>query len=160
MNSQRNRSKLVNHLFSANTRSTIDLLPHYSRLIATLTRAIADIGPQLVALLEEQFAYLNRIELKAKQPKQPQNVQNDTEQLDQKLINVRFLSELVKFKLCKFPVIFKVLNECVKNFRGHMLIQLSEVLQCCGRFLYLTPATNKHIEKLLDIMMAKKSARR
>ena len=32
------------------------------------------------------------------------------------------------------------------------LEQLAQILECCGRFLYLTPQTHPHLVKLLDIV--------
>lgn len=40
-------------------RSRIDLLPHYSRLIATLTRYMPDVGSEVVALVGPSFHQLN-----------------------------------------------------------------------------------------------------
>jgi regulator of nonsense transcripts 2 len=66
--------------------------------------------------------------------------------------NVRFISELTKFKLCPFAKIFNVLSACVRDFKPHSLEQLAQILECCGRFLYLTPQTHPHLVKLLDIV--------
>ena len=65
---------------------------------------------------------------------------------------MRFISELTKFKLCPFAKIFNVLSACVRDFKPHSLEQLAQILECCGRFLYLTPQTHPHLVKLLDIV--------
>ena len=47
MNTARNRAKLLNTLFKIN-RNMLELLPHYSRLAATLNKSMPEFGPRLV----------------------------------------------------------------------------------------------------------------
>jgi len=60
-------------------------LPYYSRLAATLTKYLTDIGPSLVQALEEEFQFL-------KGKKDQMNVEG-------RLKNIRFLGELTKFRV-------------------------------------------------------------
>lgn len=41
-------------------KSRTDLLPHYSRLLATLNKYMPDIGTDIVAVLDDEFRYLQR----------------------------------------------------------------------------------------------------
>jgi regulator of nonsense transcripts 2 len=142
LNSTRSRNRLLNELYHCDFNA-LECLPHYARLTATLTKCMPDMGPQLVELLDEQFQYLNRKNKSGKR-------------VETKVKNVRFLSELAKFKICPYNKIFKILNHCLKDFNTDTLTQLSHVLECCGRFLFLTPQTHPYLEKILDIMMVKK----
>ena len=54
LNSKANRRRLVRALFSV-PRSSLQLLPYYARLTATLQRCMRDVGPALLQLLEEEF---------------------------------------------------------------------------------------------------------
>ena len=124
----------------------LELLPHYSRLAATLNKSMPEFGPRLVSLLEEEFRYLNKKKKKM--------------DIESKIKNVRFIAELTKFKVFPFAKSFKVLSACVADFRQHSLEQLSHLLDACGRFLYLVPQTNPHMVKLLDIMARKKDRKK
>ena len=57
VNSKSNRKKLVRGLFSV-PRTSLELLPYYSRMVATLSSCMKDIAPALLQLLEEEFNFL------------------------------------------------------------------------------------------------------
>ncbi|KAG6903019.1 hypothetical protein C0995_007452 [Termitomyces sp. Mi166 len=59
LNSKAARKRLVKFLAQVQKNRT-DLLPHYSRLVATLNEYMPDVGTELVAILDEEFRYLQR----------------------------------------------------------------------------------------------------
>lgn len=141
MNSKRNRSRLLNALYRCN-RNQLECVPYYARLTATLTVCMPEFGGKLTDLLTDEFRYLNK--------------KKNQINLEGKIKNVRFISELTKFRICPFAQTFKVLSKCVQDFKPHSLEQLAHVLECCGRFLNLTPTTHPHLTKLIDILGRKK----
>ena len=117
MNSKRNRSRLLNALYRCNRnqvrpppewdvplsfsaarlrwgrlyvwhRAQLECVPYYARLTATLTVCMPEFGPRLVDLLLDEFRYLNK-------KKNQINIEG-------KVKNVRFISELTKFKICPY----------------------------------------------------------
>lgn len=147
MNTKRNRAKLLMALFKSN-RNMLELLPHYARLTATLTKCLPEFGPRLAELLEDEFKFLN-----SKKQNQGKS------QIESKIRNVRFIAELTKFKVFPFAKTFNILSQCIKEFRRESLEQLSHMIDSCGRFLFLLPKTNPHMLKLMDIMERKKEKR-
>jgi len=59
LNSKAARKRLVKFLTQV-PKTRIDLLPHYSRLVATLNKYMPDVGTELLAVLDEEFRYLQR----------------------------------------------------------------------------------------------------
>lgn len=57
LNSKVNRKKLVRALFSV-PRTSLELLPYYSRLVATLSPFMKDLPSMLLSMLEEEFDFL------------------------------------------------------------------------------------------------------
>lgn len=57
LNSKTNRKKLVKALFNV-PRTSLELLPYYSRMVATLSTCMKDISSMLLQMLEEEFNFL------------------------------------------------------------------------------------------------------
>lgn len=57
LNSKASRKKLVRALFSV-PRTSLELLPYYSRMIATLSSCMKDVPIMLLPMLEEEFNFL------------------------------------------------------------------------------------------------------
>lgn len=57
LNSKANRKKLVRALFNV-PRTSLELLPYYSRMIATLSTCMKDVSSMLIQMLEEEFNFL------------------------------------------------------------------------------------------------------
>lgn len=125
-------------MFSIN-RNKLDVIPYYCRLVAILNQYMKDIGTGLITKLQEEFKqlYEERNQLK----------------IESKIKNIIFLSELVKFKVCppqvqlqyrivnNRQIIFDCLKMCLDDFVHHNIDVACSLLECCGRFLYRSPAT-------------------
>lgn len=144
INTKGNRKKLIKTLFNA-PRTQLALLPYYARLVATLNQCMKDIGPALVAMLEEEFNYFMR--------------KKDQMMIETKLKNIRFLGELVKFRVCPLHLIFNCLKECLDDFLHHNIEVACALLDQCGRFLYRNPETHVRAKNMLDIMMRLKGSK-
>ena len=86
LNTKANRKKLSRALFSVH-RTRYDLLPFYSRLVATLHPCMPDVAVELNTLLKTDFKWHIR--------------KKDQINIESKLKVVRFIGELCKFNM--FP---------------------------------------------------------
>ncbi|KAJ6290191.1 hypothetical protein OIU78_025995 [Salix suchowensis] len=57
VNSKLSRKKLVRALFNV-PRTSLELLPYYSRMVATLSNCMKDVSSMLLQMLEEEFNFL------------------------------------------------------------------------------------------------------
>lgn len=137
INNKGSRKKLVKGLFNIQ-RTQLDLIPLYARLVATLSLHFRDISENLLYLLEEELTFL-------------QQKKKDQIQLEAKIKDIRFLSELVKFKVCPHNTIFTLLRSCLDEFTPHNIEIACSLLEVCGRFLYRSPATSVRMQNMLDI---------
>lgn len=81
-------------------------MPYYARLAAILSAVFEkDIGPPLVAMLEEEFDFLMR--------------KKDQVNIESKIKNIRFLGELCKFKLAPANLLFSCFRKCLDDFSHH-----------------------------------------
>ena len=105
-NDKKGRNKLVDVLFNC-PRNKLELIPRFSRIAATLGQypIFKDFCPALLKKLESQFFYL----LKKK----------NQLTLEGKLRNIRFLAELVNFKVCPPDLIFHMLGKLLDEFVHH-----------------------------------------
>ncbi|KAI8805570.1 armadillo-type protein [Cladochytrium replicatum] len=142
LNSKGTRKKFCKAL-QAVPRTRSDLLPYYSRLIATLDQSLPDIGPTMVDWLEREFHY--------HQKKKEQVL------IEEKLKNIKFIGELTKFNIMPLPKIFHTLHMMLEDFSHHNIELTCALLETCGRYLFKRPETNVRTSNLLDVMMRKKN---
>jgi regulator of nonsense transcripts 2 len=57
LNSKATRKKLVRSLFGV-PRTSLELLPYYSRMVATLATCMRDVPTMILSMLEEEFNFL------------------------------------------------------------------------------------------------------
>ena len=57
LNSKAHRKKLVRALFNV-PRTSLELLPYYSRMVATLSTCMKDVSTMLLQMLEDEFNFL------------------------------------------------------------------------------------------------------
>ncbi|XP_024530355.1 regulator of nonsense transcripts UPF2 [Selaginella moellendorffii] len=144
VNSKSNRKKLVRTLFNV-PRTSLELLPHYSRMVATLSTCMKDITPMLLQLLEDEFNFLIN--------------KKDQMNIETKIKNIRFLGELAKFRVAPSTLIFTCLKSCLDDFSHHNIDVACNLLETCGRFLYRSPETSVRMGNMLDIIMRLKNVK-
>ncbi|XP_060589393.1 regulator of nonsense transcripts 2-like, partial [Ruditapes philippinarum] len=142
-NTKNNRKKLVRALFTVH-RTRYDLLPFYSRLTATLFPCMPDVANDLVQLLKGDFRWHVR--------------KKDQINIESKLKTVRFIGELVKFKLFPKAEALHCLKMLLFDFSHHNIEMVCALLESCGRFLYRSQDSHHRTRVYLDVMMRKKSA--
>lgn len=144
LNSKSSRKKLVRALFNV-PRTSLELLPYYSRMVATLSTCMKDVPSMLLQLLEEEFNFLIN--------------KKDQINIESKIRNIRFIGELCKFKMAPAGLIFSCLKACLDDFTHHNIDVACNLLETCGRYLYRYPDTNVRMANMLEILMRLKNVK-
>ncbi|VAI46967.1 unnamed protein product [Triticum turgidum subsp. durum] len=144
LNSKASRKKLVRALFSV-PRTSLELLPYYSRMIATLSSCMKDVPTMLLPMLEEEFNFLIN--------------KKDQINIETKIKNIRFIGELCKFKIAPAALVFSCLKACLDDFNHHNIDVACNLLETCGRFLYRSPETTIRMANMLEILMRLKNVK-
>ncbi|KAL5523773.1 hypothetical protein ACEPAG_7946 [Sanghuangporus baumii] len=144
LNSKAARKRLVKFLTQV-PKNRLDLLPHYSRLVATLNKYMPDVTAELIVSLEEEFRYLQR----------KKNVVKELAESRQK--NISFLSNLTKFGLVPTHVILHIFKVCLDDFSGVNIDNLAMLLEGCGRFLLRSDETKDRFVTMIELMRRKQS---
>ncbi|KAJ8261775.1 hypothetical protein GJAV_G00158270 [Gymnothorax javanicus] len=143
MNTKANRRKLVRALFTV-PRQRLDLLPFYSRLVATLHPCMADVAEDLCSMLKGDFRFHIR--------------KKDQINIETKNKTVRFIGELAKFKMFSKTDTLHCLKMLLSDFSHHHIEMACTLLETCGRFLFRSPDSHLRTSVLLEQMMRKKQA--
>ncbi|CAN6443435.1 unnamed protein product [Victoria cruziana] len=144
LNSKSNRKKLVRALFNV-PRTSLELLPYYSRMVATLSTCMKDVSAMLLQLLEDEFNFLIN--------------KKDQMNIETKIRNIRFISELAKFRIASPALVFTCLKACLDDFTHHNIDVACSLLETCGRFLYRSPETTIRMANMLEILMRLKNVK-
>ncbi|XP_022746549.1 regulator of nonsense transcripts UPF2-like isoform X4 [Durio zibethinus] len=107
LNSKSNRKRLVRALFNV-PRTSLELLPYYSRMVATLSTCMKDVPSVLLQMLEEEFNFLTN--------------KKDQMNIETKIRNIRFIGELCKFKIAPAGLVFG----CLKYIRKLLFTDLDK----------------------------------
>ncbi|RDB25023.1 Regulator of nonsense transcripts UPF2 [Hypsizygus marmoreus] len=144
LNSKAARKRLVRFL-SQVPKNRTDLLPHYARLVATLNKYMPDIGTELVAILDEEFRYLQR----------KKNVVKELAEV--RLKNITYLSSLTKFRVVPSHLILHIFKVCLDDFSGTNVENIALLLEGCGRFLLRSEDTSERFSTMLELMRRKQN---
>ncbi|XP_078437885.1 regulator of nonsense transcripts UPF2 [Wolffia australiana] len=144
VNSKANRKKLTRALFNV-PRTSLELLPYYSRMVATLSTCMKDVASALLSMLEEEFNFLIN--------------KKDQTNIETKIKNIRFIGELCKFKVAPPGLVFTCLKACLDDFNHHNIDVACNLLETCGRFLYRSPETTVRATNMLEILMRLKNVK-
>ena len=144
LNSKASRNRLSKTLQEI-PKGRTDLLPVYSRLVATLGRYMPDISQGLVSHLDEEFRSLQR--------------RKQRDFLGQvRTGNVRYLAELTKFGVVPEHVIFHCLKVSLDDFSRMNIEIICNLLENCGRYLLRNPDTAPRMSSFLETLQRKKAA--
>lgn len=144
LNTKNARKRLVQSLLRI-PRTRSELTVTYARVIAALSRIYPDIAPPVLEALKREFFGM----LKTK----------NQLHIESKLKNVRFLGELVKFRIAPPIVAFRMFRTLFVEFSNHSAQLLAVLLETCGRFLYLLPYTHERMNEILNSMLRLRRAR-
>ncbi|WVN87840.1 uncharacterized protein L203_103035 [Cryptococcus depauperatus CBS 7841] len=142
LNSKAARKRLIKFIGEVPKQRT-DLLPHYSRFIATLDPYMPDIGQGVIDILNSELRYLQK--------------KKHIRELDSlRLKNVRFYGELAKFKIAKPYNILHILKVFLDDFKFNVE-NISNLLETCGRFLLRYEGTAEVAKRMVELMRRKQS---
>lgn len=144
LNSKASRNRLGKVLQEV-PKGRSDLLPFYSRLVATLGKHMPDISHGLVSHLDDEFRSLQRRKQK--------------DFLGQiRTSNIRYLAELTKFGVVPEHVIFHCLKVSLDDFSRMNIDIICNLLENCGRYLLRNPDTSPRMSSFLETLQRKKAA--
>ncbi|KAG0357792.1 hypothetical protein BG005_003099 [Podila minutissima] len=144
LNSKLSRNRLIKTLVQV-PRDRHDLLPYYSRMIATFQPFYPDVAEEVLRALEREFRGLLR--------------KKHMDLSESRAKNIKFLSELVKFGITPLPIIFHCLKVLLEDFVPQNIGVACALLETCGRYLKRkSTATSTRLDAMLDIMKKKKAA--
>ena len=144
LNSKASRNRLIKTVQEV-PKGRTDLLPVYSRLVATLGQYMPDITQGLISYLDEEFRSLQRRKSK--------------DFLGQvRMLNIRYLAELTKFAVVPDHVIFHCFKVAIDDMSRMNIEIIANLLENCGRYLYRNPETSARMTSFLETLGRKKSA--
>ena len=144
LNSKASRNRLIKAVQEI-PKGRSDLLPMYSRLVATLGKYLGDVPSALVTHLDEEFRSLQR----RKQKDFLGQVRTG---------NIRYLAELTKFGVVPEHVIFHCLKVSLDDFSRMNLEIIANLLENCGRYLLRNPDSSPRMKSFLETLKRKKAA--
>ncbi|XP_063980636.1 regulator of nonsense transcripts 2 [Diachasmimorpha longicaudata] len=142
LNTKHNKKKLIKALFGV-SRIRLDLLPFYSRIAAILYPVMPDVGNELCTMLKQDFKYHVR--------------KKDQINIESKVKVVRYIGELVKFKLYSKIEALYCLKVLLHDFTHHHIEMTCNLLETCGRFLFCSTDSHQRTKVYLEQMMRKKA---
>lgn len=116
LNNKNSRKRLIKQLTSLN-KVRLDNIPYYARLVATLSTCLTEIGTSIVGILEEEFRILFG--------------KKETVALETRCKNVRFLGELVKFKVCPVGIVFSTIKVKTDQTKPNFMVKLFKFVRPC-----------------------------
>ncbi|KAI9807465.1 MAG: hypothetical protein M1833_000210 [Piccolia ochrophora] len=144
LNSKASRNRLVKAVQEV-PKGRSDLLPSYSRLVATLGKYLPDVSQGLVSYLDSEFRSLQR--------------RKEKDFLGQvRTNNIRYLAELTKFGVVPEHVIFHCLKVSLDDFSKMNIEIICNLLENCGRYLLRNPETSPRMHTFLETLQRKKAA--
>ena len=144
LNSKASRNRLIKAVQEV-PKGRSDLLPSYSRLVATLGKYLPDISSSVVSYLDEEFRSLQR----RKQKDFLGQVRTG---------NIRYIAELTKFGVVPEHVIFHCLRVSMDDFSRMNIEIIGNLLENCGRYLLRNPDTAPRMKSFLETLQRKKGA--
>lgn len=143
LNSKASRNRLIKGLTEV-PKGRTDLLPFWSRLIATLGRYMPDVPKGVVEYLDAEFRSLQR--------------RKEKDFLGQvRLSNIRYLAELTKFGIVPEHVVFHCLKVSLDDFSRMNIEIICNLLENCGRYLLRNADTSPRMATFLETLQRKKS---
>ena len=140
------RARLIETLVSI-PRYRLDILPFYARFMALINPYMPDVSATVLAALMSEF--------KRRFSKQ------HPIHLDHRIKNVRYISELAKFRLAPSHIVFYCLHRLLRPesiglvFSNSHAEVLCNLLEGCGRYMLKHPETGPKFVPFLEILQKK-----
>jgi regulator of nonsense transcripts 2 len=144
LNTKKSKKHLITALLKV-PRTRYELIPNYARVAASLIRLYPELTAPLVSGLLKEFYMM----LKMK----------NQHQLENKIKNIRYLGELIKFNITPPITAFHLFNRLLGDFIHHNIDLSAVLLETCGRYLYLTPYTHQQLDEVLKTLLRLRRAK-
>ena len=146
VNSKGARKRLLAAL-SFVPRGRTELVPNFARIVACFNRVYpGEFSEPLLEHLHKQFYG----QLRAK---------NQLHGVADRIRTVRYIAELVKFRVAPPIAVFRCFQGLLADFVHHNVDVTAALLEHCGRFLYLKAHTHHRMAALLDTVLRLKAVR-
>ncbi|GMH64972.1 hypothetical protein TL16_g04085, partial [Triparma laevis f. inornata] len=130
--------------------SSLHLLPFISRFLCGIDKIWKGICRDVLEDLFSRFKYYTRNNQNQKKNKSPRTI-------EYRLKNVRFICELIKFRVAPVGLIFKMFKMLFYDFSNFNVNIFCLILELVGRFVINLPfARKKMLAVLEDLKLAKK----
>jgi regulator of nonsense transcripts 2 len=128
-------------------RCNLENIKYFARLFKNISPIIKDLSDELVQFLIDSFH-----EYKPKQIYESNNNTNvNTGVLFSLCLkDIRFISEMVKFGAFPIKDVFDIIRDLLDDFKFKSIECLCQLLDNCGRYIYLNKASQERFGQLLD----------
>lgn len=141
-NSKQARNKLVQYVQHL-PRTRYDLFPFICRFLAIVSQAHPMIAKRIADIYYKQFRFLI--------------VKKDQIKVENKIKNVKIISELIKFKLFSNIYGLYCLKLLLHDFSHHHIEMACVFLENCGKYLYFSQETHLRTKSYLEQILARKN---
>jgi regulator of nonsense transcripts 2 len=145
--SKSSSQKLLASALSRPPFGAIQLLPYYSRIIASLSPWFPIIKEHTLIHLQREFFGLKK------------KLDISTSTVEPRLRNATFIAELVKFGVYPPGKVFVQLRSLFDDFTRHNIDTACCLIQNCGRYLYKRPDTSERMVNMMNIMIKLNTAK-
>lgn len=118
------------------SKTNLAVLKYFARFVANLSQFYKDLATETSLMLYEDFNDLNKDEKLG--------------MYEEKIKNIRFISEMVKFELFPMQNVFDILKRLIDDFKGHSIDMLCQLMETCGRFLYMNEMSHLKFNTSLE----------
>lgn len=143
-NSKSARKKLVESMHKI-PRGRLELIPNFGRIIACLNKIFGDLGEPIVDLVFRDFYGMYKT--------------RSLQHVESKIRNIRYMGELIKFKVAPPVVAFRIFKFLYTDFTNHNIELLAVFMESCGRYLYLLPYTHDKMQDILETVQRLRKAK-
>eukprot|EP01091_Cochliopodium_minus_P000034 TRINITY_DN1003_c0_g1_i1.p1 TRINITY_DN1003_c0_g1~~TRINITY_DN1003_c0_g1_i1.p1 ORF type:complete len:1191 (+),score=426.85 TRINITY_DN1003_c0_g1_i1:21-3593(+) len=142
VNTKKSRKSLVEELYRV-PKNKLELIPYYSRMVATLNQYFPKLAERLLERLINEFYHLAKMT----------DVNTSNLTAERKNKNIKFLSELTKFKVCPSDKTFYFFQLCFENYSLPNIEMVCIFLENCGRYLFKSNDTHVRTKLNLETLL-------
>ena len=135
VNSNKYKNSIIRSM-SKGSKTNYTVLKYFARFFANLNPYFKELTQDIVSNLMEEFNLLMR--------------QDKVTNLDERIRNIRFICELIKFDLFPVQNIFDILKKIIDDFKGYSVDILCSIFENAGRFLYLNDVTHLKFNSFIE----------
>ncbi|CAD5218291.1 unnamed protein product [Bursaphelenchus okinawaensis] len=151
-NRRSNRKKLIQHLLAA-PFDRLDLLPFYTRFMATIKPSIPEVPKQVAVGLIERFRQFAKKQQEKK--KKSTGPYDRSQSIDAKVHVSKYIAELVKFNVLPKAEGLACLRSLLVDLKGYKVDMLCALVEGMGLFMYKSPESHAKMKVILTVLNTK-----